>query len=32
VVQGEQVFDMNSLVYRDDKGKTLVINRTLGQI
>jgi len=31
VVQGEQTFNMTSLVYRDDKGKTLVINRTLGQ-
>jgi hypothetical protein len=25
------VFNMTSLVYRDDKGKTVVINRTLGQ-
>jgi general secretion pathway protein K len=32
VVQGEQAFDMTSLVYRDDKGKTVVISRTLGQI
>jgi len=31
VVQGEQVFNLTSLVYRDDKGKTLVLNRTLGQ-
>ena len=31
VVQGDQVFNMTSLVYRDDKGKTVVINRTLGQ-
>ena len=31
VVQGEQMFNMTSLVYRDDKGKTTVINRTLGQ-
>jgi general secretion pathway protein K len=31
VVQGEQALDMTSLVYRDDKGKTVVINRTLGQ-
>jgi general secretion pathway protein K len=31
VVQGEQTLNMASLVYRDDKGKTLVINRTLGQ-
>ena len=30
VVQGEQTLNMTSLVYRDDKGKTLVINRTLG--
>ena len=30
VVQGEQVLNMTSLVYRDDKGKTVVINRTLG--
>ena len=32
VVQGEQVFNMTSLVYRDERGKTLVLNRTLGQI
>jgi general secretion pathway protein K len=32
VTQGEQVLNMTSLVYRDDKGKTLVISRTLGQI
>ena len=32
VVQGEQVFNMTSLIYRDDKGKTVVINRTLGQV
>jgi general secretion pathway protein K len=31
VVQGEQVLNMTSLVYRDNKGKTVVINRTLGQ-
>ena len=31
VMQGEQVFDMTSLEYRDDKGKTVVIHRTLGQ-
>ena len=31
VVQGDQTFNMTSLVYRDDKGKTTVINRTLGQ-
>ena len=27
----EQTLNMTSLVYRDDKGKTLIINRTLGQ-
>jgi general secretion pathway protein K len=32
VVQGEQVFNMTSLVYRDDKGKTTVLSRTLGQL
>ena len=31
VVQGELVFNLESLVYRDDKGKTSVISRTLGQ-
>ena len=31
VMQGELVFNMTSLVYRDDKGKTVVIHRTLGQ-
>ena len=31
VVQGEQIFNLTSLVHRDDKGKTMVINRTLGQ-
>ena len=31
VVQGDQTLNMTSLVYRDDKGKTTVINRTLGQ-
>jgi general secretion pathway protein K len=31
VVQGEQTLNMTSLVYRDAKGKTTVINRTLGQ-
>jgi type II secretory pathway component PulK len=31
VVQGEQVLNLTSLVYRDTKGKTMVINRTLGQ-
>ena len=32
VMQGEQAFEMSSLVYRDDKGKTVVISRTLGLI
>ena len=31
VVQDEQVLNLTSLVYRDTKGKTMVINRTLGQ-
>ena len=31
VVQGEQVFKLSSLLYRDDKGNTTVLNRTLGQ-
>ena len=31
VVQGEQVFKLTSLLYRDDKGNTTVLNRTLGQ-
>ncbi len=31
VVQGEQVFKLTSLLYRDDKGNTIVLNRTLGQ-
>ncbi len=31
VVQGEQILNLTSLVYRDAKGKTMIINRTLGQ-
>ena len=31
VVQGEQVFNLSSLIYRGDDGKTLVVNRSLGQ-
>ena len=31
VVQGEQIFNLSSLVYRDPKGETIVVNRTLGQ-
>ena len=31
VVQGELIFNLSSLVYRDPKGQTTVINRTLGQ-
>ena len=31
VVQGEQIFNLSSLVFRDTKGKTTVLNRTLGQ-
>ena len=31
VVQGEQVFKLTSLLYRDDKGNTTVLNRTVGQ-
>lgn len=31
VVQDEQVLNLTSLVYRDTKGKTMIINRTLGQ-
>ncbi|MCP4980272.1 MAG: type II secretion system minor pseudopilin GspK [Gammaproteobacteria bacterium] len=30
VVQGEQIFNLTSLVYRSDAGKTIVMNRTLG--
>ena len=32
VVQGEQVVSMSTLIYRDERGQTLVLNRTLGQI
>ena len=31
VVQGEQIFNLASLVYRDAKGKTSVLHRSLGQ-
>ena len=31
VVQGEQTFNLASLIYRDKEGKTRVISRTLGQ-
>ena len=31
VVQGEQAFNLTSLIYRDEQGKTIVLNRTLGQ-
>ena len=30
VVQGDQSFNVASLIYRDDKGKTRVLSRTLG--
>lgn len=30
VVQGEQVFNLNTLVYRDDNGRTSIFNRSLG--
>lgn len=30
VAQGELVFNLNTLVYRDDKGRTSVFNRSLG--
>jgi general secretion pathway protein K len=30
VVQGEQTFNLKSLIYRDKEGKTIVLNRTLG--
>jgi general secretion pathway protein K len=30
VVQGEQVFNLNTLVYRDEKGRTSIFNRSLG--
>jgi general secretion pathway protein K len=31
VVQGEQVFNLRTLIFRDADGKTRVMNRTLGQ-
>ena len=31
VVQGEQVFNLSSLIYRGDDGNTRVVNRSLGQ-
>jgi general secretion pathway protein K len=31
VVQGDQLYNLTSLIYRDDDGNTRVINRTLGQ-
>jgi general secretion pathway protein K len=31
VVQGEMIFNLESLVFRDSNGKTLVVSRTLGQ-
>ena len=31
VVQGEMIFNLTSLMYRDDNGSTQVLNRTLGQ-
>jgi type II secretory pathway component PulK len=31
VVQGEQIYNLTSLIYRDEEGKTRVMNRTLGQ-
>ena len=30
VVQGEQIYNLTSLVYRNTTGKTMVLNRTLG--
>ena len=32
VVQGEQIFNLTSLIYRDGEGRTRVLNRTLGQL
>ena len=32
VVQGDQVVNLKSLIHRDERGKTIVLNRTLGQI
>ncbi len=31
VTQGDMTFNLTSLMYRDDQGKTIVLNRTLGQ-
>ena len=31
VTQGDMTFNLTSLMYRDDQGKTTVLNRTLGQ-
>jgi len=31
VLQGEQLYNLTSLIYRDTEGQTRVINRTLGQ-
>lgn len=31
VTLGEQVYNLSSLIYRDDKGNTTVLNRTLGR-
>ncbi len=31
VVQGELIFNLTSLIYRDQRGNTTVMNRTLGQ-
>ncbi len=31
VVQGDQIYNLTSLVYRSSSGKTMVLNRTLGQ-
>ncbi len=30
VVQGEQILNLRSLIYRDAEGKTVILNRTLG--
>jgi len=32
VVQGEQSVNFNTLIHRDDNGKTTILNRTLGQV
>ena len=31
VVQGEQTYNLTSLIYRSEKGRTMVMSRTLGQ-